>query len=302
MGAIVKVTGLAALALLGACVRFAPDSQGASDNPMTATSANDLAAAGADLAPAMVGDLAPADLTVVPDLGACGAPNGAFPTCKALFDACHAPSGTYLLDLDGAGGSPAFPAWCDMSTAGGGWTLVALERSGETGNLKYLGVDSGNDADIANGTASGIVGKRFAGRWTEMWIQWGQDFARFRFKPAVDVFDNGLHLHLPLAAFDSSDPLLVWWNMQAAGFVFCVASGSPDVRPGDSSWAIKPQSDFNTQCGCNGALWQGQGAFYGGVPTPTTCGNYGGGFAGTRNNGVPKGGIVPGYDTRIYVR
>ncbi|MSP93057.1 MAG: hypothetical protein EXR79_14860 [Myxococcales bacterium] len=35
------------------------------------------------------------------------------------------PDGVYTIDPDGAGGVAAFPIWCDMTTNGGGWSLVA---------------------------------------------------------------------------------------------------------------------------------------------------------------------------------
>ncbi len=48
--------------------------------------------------------------------------------CKDLLvDVPAAKDGVYLVDTDGVGGKPAFKVFCDMTTAGGGWTVI--ERS-----------------------------------------------------------------------------------------------------------------------------------------------------------------------------
>ncbi|XXX73079.1 fibrinogen-like YCDxxxxGGGW domain-containing protein [Sorangium sp. So ce134] len=44
-----------------------------------------------------------------------------------------APSGVVLLDLDGRGPEPAFPAYCDLATDGGGWALVYNSVGSEAG-------------------------------------------------------------------------------------------------------------------------------------------------------------------------
>jgi len=248
---------------------------------------------------------APADVAPV---DAC--PEGGCPplaTCKAIFDATPAPrtSGLYTVDPDGAGPSPPIQVWCDMLTDGGGWTLVGRELPNGSGQFRYLDADTNNPPGIANDTQAGLIGKRFVGLYTDVWIDWGASYIRFTRPPTLDLFANVVGLGVALPAVATNDQKLSGWLTSAGGGKLCVASHDNDVRPGDTSWAVVPKDDNNTVCGCDSMGWAGRGAYYGGAPSGQQtgpCMGFGGGWAGAKDTGEAKGGITQTTETKLWIR
>jgi hypothetical protein len=59
------------------------------------------------------------------------------------------PTGIHKIDPDGEGGNAAFSAWCEMTIAAGGWTLVGRSAPGGNGPFGWM-VDVGLVTDTAN--------------------------------------------------------------------------------------------------------------------------------------------------------
>jgi len=86
----------------------------------------------------------------------CVAGRCAATSCLAIHTASpQSPTGFYRIDPDGPGGNASLVVWCDMTTDGGGWTLVGRSRPG--GNV--LPVCAGTDGGMGFGwrNAAGAV-------------------------------------------------------------------------------------------------------------------------------------------------
>jgi hypothetical protein len=217
-----------------------------------------------------------------------------------------ATDGVYGVDLAASGTPAPFPVYCDMTTAGGGWTRVAFEPAGTggqgvQGNLVYLGVETGTPEAVAHASGPGLVGARFAGTYNNLAITWGTDYARM-VVVSSEIFANQVDTAIPLAQFQTSDPNLSSWVASAGGAIFCRAARATDVRPGDTSWAVKPKDSTGTGCGCDDPVWQDRGAFYGGVLNATSCTGWGGAWAGVQDVNGLKGATTSAVDLALWIR
>lgn len=69
-------------------------------------------------------------------------------SCKDLLAAVPGtPSGNYMIDPDGAGAVAPFSAYCDMTSNGGGWTMVVRQYEGSP--VGWTGQASGNSFTLA---------------------------------------------------------------------------------------------------------------------------------------------------------
>jgi prepilin-type N-terminal cleavage/methylation domain-containing protein len=188
------------------------------------------------------------------DYGSCTVYSVA-PSCAAILAANpSATSGAYTIDPDGAGGNAAFSVSCDMTTGGGGWTLVMRG----VGAMNAGSIRTTSAFNAANATAAQTfkladsdINAILTGSGGYMLTSSGSYTHTRYFKPSC-VFAQTTSVYSSNVECTRSYSSAAWAGQWGGGYTTTVWRGLADC-PGDRCYFVTDHTVISTWLVGNGA-------------------------------------------------
>ncbi|HOX42999.1 MAG TPA: fibrinogen-like YCDxxxxGGGW domain-containing protein [Myxococcota bacterium] len=160
-----------------------------------------------------------------------------------------APSGDYLVDVDGDGALAPLTVSCDMTSAGGGWTLV----------LNYLHQGGTNPATVFLGDRLPTLGNEVLGPDESGTAHWGHVEASLLARLDVDEvrFQGRTSGHARRMDFSTTDAACISYLVTGAGAEGCAGLALDHrILPGHTAYLPQEADMFASDAGPEALLFQ----------------------------------------------
>ncbi|MFA5023488.1 MAG: fibrinogen-like YCDxxxxGGGW domain-containing protein [Patescibacteria group bacterium] len=236
-------------------------------------------------------------------------------SCKAILDTSESiGNGVYTIDPDGAGGNDPFQVYCDMTTDGGGWTLLFNLNTNDANvrnwNDTTFWLGSGTEGNTVNAFSTDYKSKAYSALTLDGEVMmWVHNDGSTNYGHAVYDVVNDYRTSTLYSAMNAGDIVLSAMRKSCAdcgsapyntetfigrsealelneqksgsghgsGSSYTYARVSTTGLPGDSHYVWGLGGDHDCQCSCGHWGWSYEAQFY-----QSYCDIY---SIGTRNGG-----------------